>query len=114
MPAPILKAIVGEDITFSWKFTLGSGDELVLLKFEFTDSSSGSFETGSSRIAYRTKDGQTTVDRPFTSRVLVSPTGALTLFNVSVRDRGMYKCHIELKKGVLSHKVRLHVGGRCR
>lgn len=104
----IVKATVGDNITFPWNFTLGSREEFLLMKLEY--SKIYSFETTSVGIAYRTKEKLSIVDA-FKGRVLVQQSGALTLLNVSIENQGFYKCQIELNGGApLWDKVQLLVG----
>ena len=106
-----MKATIGQDFTFNWSLILEKNDSLVFMSLEYSKTEQFT-ETSTENIAYILQDSPPIVN-DFKGKVSVSRTGSLTLHNVSVEQRGFYKCSVSLqqKTRAVSIKRQLLVGG---
>ena len=111
-PPGIMKATIGQDFTFNWSLILEKNDSLVFMSLEYSKTEQFT-ETSTENIAYILQDSPPIVNNDFKGKVSVSRTGSLTLHNVSVEQRGFYKCSVSLqqKTRAVSIKRQLLVGG---
>jgi hypothetical protein len=82
------------------------------MKLEY--SKTNQFESSAKRIAYKLKGTNQSISSAFKGRVSVTRTGALTLYNVSVNQRGFYRCTVSLEDqdDSFAHKAQLLVGSK--
>ena len=106
-----MKATIGQDFTFNWSLILEKNDSLVYMSLEYSKTEQFT-ETSTEKIAIILQDSLHIVNA-FKGKVSVSRTGSLTLHNVSVEQRGFYKCSVSLqqKTRAVSIKRQLLVGG---
>ena len=102
----MIKARIGEDVTFNWTVTLDDRESLPLIQFQY--SRTKDFDESTRMVANKYADRVTITD-PFQGKVNVSNTGALTLHNVTTNQRGYYKCTVTLLRQGTSITTKAHL-----
>ena len=94
-PDGVIKARIGQDVTFNWNYTVEDGESLVLMKLDYSKTYEFDNTKNTKRIAYQYPHSMP-INKVSKKKVHVARTGALTLYNVTVEDQGFYKCTVSL------------------